>query len=572
MRTASQVNAMECCLEPRTPINYHKIALELSSQQSQLEGQLTAMALNVTNNEQATSLVRDKVLLLGKPISYQQALISGLSGKLRNLSPWIRRSSRGTKLLLNSAKSSAARITHVINRGRKLLDNLEMNVSVNNLVVLQEGRDLLNEISLVDFTEQKKRSWDSLDSANQTALISRIVLVESERLYEAAKMRQSTITMLKEIVVKVDMIQNSWDEVRMQRQITRSLDVNTITPLTERTVNRLETRLRRVEWEIRSALEKYNGVNEQLKNDGDGLELLKQTMKWLNDSQSRTIELAALVVKADCYRVELENDVQKMKGYYEDLIEEGHPVVTFLHYVPRIVNEVDLALSHGKSVRDILRGSYKKSKQLIGETVTSVQRSVDYMEKSRNFKKILKDLSELPAPYSSDQIIFDRVSERKGPLKKDLMDLMDVGRTVAELEQTAVLRIKNLVRQSRLRNRKTRRNEIRLAHLRQELQRWSRKVDSLIDTRSRVQHHVNAITRRAARTETTLQTAISMISGVNDTQQDTQARLKSFEEKLSIVESIVKKGLSDSRRLKKEVLKKKRKREKKKKMKNSKQQ
>jgi hypothetical protein len=194
------------------------------------------------------------------------------------------------------------------------------------------------------------------------------------------------------------------------------------------------------------------------------------------------------------------------------------------------------------------------------------------MEKSRNFKKILKDLSELPAPYSSDQIIFDRVSERKGPLKKDLMDLMDVGRTVAELEQTAVLRIKNLVRQSRLRNRKTRRNEIRLAHLRQELQRWSRKVDSLIDTRSRVQHHVNAITRRAARTETTLQTAISMISGVNDTQQDTQARLKSFEEKLSIVESIVKKGLSDSRRLKKEVLKKKRKREKKKKMKNSKQQ
>jgi hypothetical protein len=397
MRTASQVNAMECCLEPRTPINYHKIALELSSQQSQLEGQLTAMALNVTNNEQATSLVRDKVLLLGKPISYQQALISGLSGKLRNLSPWIRRSSRGTKLLLNSAKSSAARITHVINRGRKLLDNLEMNVSVNNLVVLQEGRDLLNEISLVDFTEQKKRSWDSLDSANQTALISRIVLVESERLYEAAKMRQSTITMLKEIVVKVDMIQNSWDEVRMQRQITRSLDVNTITPLTERTVNRLETRLRRVEWEIRSALEKYNGVNEQLKNDGDGLELLKQTMKWLNDSQSRTIELAALVVKADCYRVELENDVQKMKGYglcvceccqwylhvtavvmvthtclvrlyidryYEDLIEEGHPVVTFLHYVPRIVNEVDLALSHGKSVRDILRGSYKKSKQV----------------------------------------------------------------------------------------------------------------------------------------------------------------------------------------------------------------
>ena len=97
---------------------------------------------------------------------------------------------------------------------------------MQNLGVLGDGRDLLNEISLVDFAELKRRLLDSLESANQTALISRIACIESERLYEAAKRAQFTIATLEEVGVRVYTMEKTWDEVREKNRITDNINSN----------------------------------------------------------------------------------------------------------------------------------------------------------------------------------------------------------------------------------------------------------------------------------------------------------------------------------------------------------
>ena len=73
--------------------------------------------------------------------------------------------------------------------------------------------------------------------------------------------------------------------------------------------------------------------------------------------------------------------------YYEDLIEEGHPVAIFLHYLPLIIHEIDTAQSHAKSVHIIAREVLKRSKWVWNKHVCNTKaRPVKFLDAGQENK------------------------------------------------------------------------------------------------------------------------------------------------------------------------------------------